>query len=469
MKPQRPSARPQGAPDSEAPPSVGRYDQEFLYHLYRGSELLQDNSVDEAKAELERALKLQPRDVEGQGLLGIVYFRLGMYPRAIDIYEQLERAVPLEITPKINLALCYLKTGLTERAKDKLEQLLEQAPNHKRAWGYLGLVYQRFGDFEKARVAFERADRPKLAARMAALITDATEAALADIPELAPQHATSSSAPVSFRPSLMPSMPPAGQLPRHLGTLPPSGGPGVAPPLPIQRLAREAELVFPEHPRVVVHPSGCVLARIETSLALRPAWVSALCNDAAPFATSSLRRARRGHGSSALLGGSDAPIVSVIGTGRAVLAPRPGQTLWIAEVDDEPSHVVESRLVAFESGIEYEAGALEPRHESAPIVVRLSGKGSVVAWCRGPLLSLAVANDHPALVHSDRVVGWTGRVLARLVAPIEAPAGLSAMVGFSGQGAVLLDLGITGDPRTAPDPTTALDLGATPTLSAPVP
>ncbi len=54
---------------------------------------------------------MQPRDIEGQGLLGVVYFRLGLYPRAIEIYEEIIRGVPNDITPRVNLGLCYLKTG----------------------------------------------------------------------------------------------------------------------------------------------------------------------------------------------------------------------------------------------------------------------------------------------------------------------------------------------------------------------
>ena len=59
--------------------------EEFLFHLYRGAELLQDARVHEAKEELEAALDLQPRDPKGQDLLAVVYFRLGLYPRAIQI------------------------------------------------------------------------------------------------------------------------------------------------------------------------------------------------------------------------------------------------------------------------------------------------------------------------------------------------------------------------------------------------
>ena len=68
--------------------------EDFLFHLYRGSELLQENRVLEAKEELEFALTMQPSDPKGQDLLGAVYFRLGLYPRAIQIYEIARARLP---------------------------------------------------------------------------------------------------------------------------------------------------------------------------------------------------------------------------------------------------------------------------------------------------------------------------------------------------------------------------------------
>ena len=50
--------------------------EDFLFHLYRGSELLQDNRVLEAKEELEQALTLQPRDPKGQDLLADLFSRV---------------------------------------------------------------------------------------------------------------------------------------------------------------------------------------------------------------------------------------------------------------------------------------------------------------------------------------------------------------------------------------------------------
>ena len=120
-------------------------DEDFLFHLYRGSELLQDDRVHEAKESLERALTYQPRDAKGQDLLAVVYFRLGLYPRATQIYETLRNQNPREASIRLNLALCYLKTAQAGKAKDELEALVRGNPEHKRAWGYLGLAYERSG------------------------------------------------------------------------------------------------------------------------------------------------------------------------------------------------------------------------------------------------------------------------------------------------------------------------------------
>src|SRR5258708_32276437 len=84
--------------------------EDFLFHLYRGSELLQENRVLEAKEELEFALTVQPLDAKGQDLLGTVYFRLGLYPPATQIYETLEPQLPRDASIKINLAVACRHT-----------------------------------------------------------------------------------------------------------------------------------------------------------------------------------------------------------------------------------------------------------------------------------------------------------------------------------------------------------------------
>ena len=148
--------------------------EEFLFHIYRGAELLRSDQVHEAKSEIETALRMQPRDQKGQDLLAAVYFRLGMYPRAIDLYQELVAAFPAEIPPRINLALAFLKTGQAERARDVLEHVVQVDPQHTRAWAYLGLAFERLRDYEKARIAFERAGQKSMARKAADRVTERT-------------------------------------------------------------------------------------------------------------------------------------------------------------------------------------------------------------------------------------------------------------------------------------------------------
>jgi uncharacterized protein (AIM24 family) len=155
--------------DRRPPPSRDVAGEDFLFHLYRGSELLQDNRVHDAKAELEQALSLQPSDPKGQDLLGIVYFRLGLYPRAITIYERLIQLHPEALEPRINLALSYLKTGQPAQARSELERVVELNPAHSRAWGYLGLAFQRLGDLERAGYAFSAGGHDGMARRLVEL------------------------------------------------------------------------------------------------------------------------------------------------------------------------------------------------------------------------------------------------------------------------------------------------------------
>lgn len=173
----------------EAEVTADSTNEDFLFHLYRGSELLQDNRVHEAKEELERALHLQPRDTQGQDLLAVVYFRLGLYPRAIAIFEQLRRKNPRDTALLLNLALCYLKTGQAPAARTALEQLVEINPGHQRAWGYLGLACERAGDLLAAENAFRQGGHEQMARRIA------DRRALSQAPPKEPRDAEEESLP----------------------------------------------------------------------------------------------------------------------------------------------------------------------------------------------------------------------------------------------------------------------------------
>ena len=479
-------------PDSERLPA-GTFDgEDFLFHLYRGSELLQDNCVAEAKEELERALSMQPRDIEGQGLLGVVYFRLGLYPRAIQIYEDIIRLCPDEVTPRVNVALCYLKTGQPQLARDALEEVIRRVPGHTRAWGYLGLVFERLGDYAKALAAFERAGQPQMARRMQALIDSQQEpqressaperaelrAAAADaVQELdggdAPRpfvavneaDAAASAASLShagrwraiepgeellpppsrpLKPSSLagrfgPAVPPLSVAPPR--TRADSSAATLAPPLPAGALAAEALLELPEGARVALRPDGLVLVRLEEGFTVRIDALRGLVPAGKAFKSTAVRRRTRGRELEEPLGGLGAPLVLLEGAGSLLLGALEPRRPVAVQLGEDFLYLREDRLLGFESGVRHENGRLATGGGDQIAMVQLSGKGAVVFETRDGLRALEVLSQRTLAVRAEDVVGWTGRMLAHPLGPDEAPGAIHGFVGFSGEGAVLLDLG----------------------------
>ena len=64
------------------PDEIEGQDEEFLFRLSRGSDLLAKGEADAARAALERALELRPKDVKVLGLLGQAYYRLSRFDDA---------------------------------------------------------------------------------------------------------------------------------------------------------------------------------------------------------------------------------------------------------------------------------------------------------------------------------------------------------------------------------------------------
>ncbi len=409
--------------------------EDFLFHLYRGSELLQDNRVHEAKDELEQALRLQPRDAKGQDLLAVVYFRLGLYPRAIEIYEELIGEYPREAALTQNLSLCYLKTGQPEKARTLLEALVMSQPEHLRAWAYLGLVHERLGDYQKARAAFERGQQPGMARRMDDLLSSAVPARSLSVPPPEPLTRFSEPPPdsrpnaesfsdlerevtlIGIQPVARATNPPPpldanADIP--LSPFPsrspaasrngPSMGPGadtvteslpivpvpsisVGSPiartpvprstageaLPLARLARELLLPFPSTPGLALHQNGLVLVRVEKGFVTRLAQIQILLAEGAPFKTSSLQRRMRNRSLDEPLGGAEAPLVALVGAGCLALTPGEGARLWPFRMDGDFLFVREDVLAGFEDTVTYENGRLAAFEGEIVALVQLRG------------------------------------------------------------------------------------------------
>ncbi|HKO53634.1 MAG TPA: tetratricopeptide repeat protein [Polyangiaceae bacterium] len=464
------------AHDSEAPSA--KFDgEDFLFHLYRGSELLQDNCVSEAKEELELALRVQPQDIEGQGLLGVVYFRLGLYPRAQGIYQDIIRVRPEEISPRVNLALCYLKTGQSQLARESLEEVTARVPDHVRAWGYLGLVHERLGDFEKARSAFERAGQPHLVRRMAQLIEQTAPSRHSDPPERAEIRAAAADAVQELetdeagfsrasaetdqglmaRTGLWRAVEPGEEVPSERtrrSSLPGRFGPAVpAIPEPVE-LTRasllpavsngalpsiRAQILGPEP--VVAASRRSALIEVTTTWAVRGDAVRGLLAHRAAFTNTPLLRRMRGRDLSEPLGGPGSPWVLLSGAGQILVGAAPERELSALELGGTFVYVRESCLVGYAGTAQHENGRL-PTGGGEPVsMVQITGRGTVLIESRKPPRVLEVTENQKLAVRADDVVGWIGRLLGHPLDLESAPLKAPGFVAFSGSGSVLVDLG----------------------------
>jgi uncharacterized protein (AIM24 family) len=474
------------------PPSSRDVGEEFLYHLHRGSELLQSDRMHDAQAELEQALAQKPRDPKGQDLLAVVYFRLGLYPRAISIYEGLVEAHPEAVTPRVNLGLCYLKTGQAQRAREVLERVLELAPKHGRAWGYLGLALQRLGEHERAGHAFTAGGHDALARRALETATATASASLRPsalanevlegLASLRGSHITTHAAahvtlPASAErpPSVSPdtstsaglalAIPPLDPLPalRIAQTQAPAPIPDVeAPPLDLQgipapaelppstvlpavtrprrpmELLRETLLVFPRDLPVSQHSSGLVLVRVRGSFAARLAVVRSFAM-AGDLETETLPRRHRGRPVAEPLGGAAAPLLCLKGNGELTLAAPEGHRLVPLLLEGEPLYLRESALAAFDPSLTYEYGRLPLGDGEAADLVLLRGNGDVVLALPKDVVAVEATRERAMLVRGSTLVGWLGRLVPRALPPSEAPGSAWGFVSLLGEGMVFID------------------------------
>jgi hypothetical protein len=508
--------------------------EDFLFHLYRGSELLQENRVLEAKEELEFALTMQPSDPKGQDLLGAVYFRLGLYPRAIQIYESLVLQFARDVSIRINLALCYLKTGQPEPARRTLQEVVRLNPEHKRAWGYLGLALQKLGELEQAQIAFERGGHALMARRMTERRQRATvpapgdagleidegvrnvaETAFSELdagelrfalaepgpPQTGPWHTlelgdagTRSKSPYAKTlppPSVrepaiaqeLVTVPPPSRTPIVLEIPPASVHTRLVPPPPAARLvsppppeagseevtavaaipqvpqipqvlledaplprrAAPSLLVLPPDRALAVHATGALLAQTSDDYpcAIR---LDALRVIAGGPTTRVLHRRARENDSAEVLGGIGSPLVRVAGSAQLVLGTRATSEVMVLTLDDDLAFLREDAILAFELRLTYENGRLvsESPGESmrasaeAPHIVQLRGSGAVALEVPRKLASVPCIPGRALFVRREWIVGWIGRLVTRALPPAEAPSGQRGLVGFSGEGTVLV-------------------------------
>lgn len=243
-------------------------EEEFLGALYKGGELLAAGKIVEARSFLEKAHQLAPKNEKAQNLLGLTYFKLGLFDQASDIYEKLVRENPADPTLRVNLGLVYLKTNNLPRCIKEFETATDLEPDHKKAHNYLGLALAQAGDYAKAKEHFVLAGSEQMAEKMGRALTARVESAPSNHGLVVPPAPPAVAQAVTSQPAQLITPKPSGPPP----PLPPASQPEEEIEVMSESEVMDADVV-----------SGEQVIPIEQLMVTRPAPVPEPIDESGPL------------------------------------------------------------------------------------------------------------------------------------------------------------------------------------------
>jgi uncharacterized protein (AIM24 family) len=434
-------------------------DEEFLFHLNRGSELLSRGDAHAAVTALEKALELRPKDAKVLGLLGQAFYKLGQYDDATIAWQRLVDDNPVEPAARVNLGLAFLKAKRFPEATRQLEIALDLNPDHKKAMGYLGLALFEAGNAIRAREWFVKAGSEQMIARCDEVLSGA-RAAPARVP--APR-----SAPVAEPPAVAAAQ--AAEEPPEVDVEaideaepPPTPEPlrtpvpgslaavAVASPAPAPLAGGEAAVAGYAAARLVAPAGeGFTVSRGVLSIAVRGeirVRLDGLFATRGRVALAPELKRFRGRATDQGFGEDATRMHRASGAGT-LLFRADGRRFTALELGAEPAYLREEVVFGFDEGVSWENGRV-PSSTSAELnLVLLRGRGRFLLVTAGEPVALDVGPDAPLRVPLDALVGWTGALTPRLTGLLDdvAAPGVVA-VELTGEGRALVDPAAAGGP-----------------------
>jgi Flp pilus assembly protein TadD len=113
----------------------------------------------EAQAEFQKAIDLDATYAEALTNLGVTLAQQGRWDDAVATYRK-AISLPIYPTPEVayaNLGWAYLNLGKPREAEESYRAAIQLQPKFPEAYYFLGVVLDRQGRKDEARVAFRRA------------------------------------------------------------------------------------------------------------------------------------------------------------------------------------------------------------------------------------------------------------------------------------------------------------------------
>jgi Tfp pilus assembly protein PilF len=123
----------------------------------QGQALARAGKNGEAMAEFEKALALDPYNVQALNGRGLIHQGEKRHTEAIEDFTSLHGLVPQRADPLVARATSYLALDKVREAASDLDEAVQSDPSNGHAWSMRGLVYEKLGDKPKAAASYNRA------------------------------------------------------------------------------------------------------------------------------------------------------------------------------------------------------------------------------------------------------------------------------------------------------------------------
>jgi Flp pilus assembly protein TadD len=122
-----------------------------------GGVYLKENHADQAFPQFQRALDINPDDVEAMNELGVAVMEQGRTDQAIALFGRALGIAPNHAETHINMGVALLQKGQPEKAADHFEHAAQIEPGNAKARKDLATAYIQEGQWADAVAQFQRA------------------------------------------------------------------------------------------------------------------------------------------------------------------------------------------------------------------------------------------------------------------------------------------------------------------------
>jgi tetratricopeptide (TPR) repeat protein len=151
--------------DSEAPKAApgGAMVADAQAHNIHAQALARSGKTEEALAEFNAAIELDPHNADALYNRGLLYQGQQQHPLAIDDFSAANGLTPQRSEPLLGRAISYLAIDKVKEAAADLDEAAAADPQNAQIWTTRGIAYERLGDKNKAAGSYARAInlRPK--------------------------------------------------------------------------------------------------------------------------------------------------------------------------------------------------------------------------------------------------------------------------------------------------------------------